>query len=591
MKIMISKSINKIFRAGIAGCAMIVALAACTDTWDDHYEGTSDHVLSGTLWQAIEGNQELSNFAKVVKECGYDKSLASSQVFTVFAPVNAKFTAEEADALIAQYKIERATVSDDDNTVIKEFLQNHIALYNHSVSSQHNDSIVMMNGKYQSLNSGEFGGSTLLTNNGHYGNGVLFTIDNKVDYFPNVFEYVRKDADLDSLRSFLYNSKFYYKEFLPEQSVKGDVVDGRIVYQDSVFSQRNELFTNLGRLNSEDSTYWFVAPTNQVWKELIDKYETYFNYHDSIAEDRDSMIYTNSRLAIVEGTVFSRTINTDKMLQDSAMSTNAVLYYNSRKYNWGADSLHYYQYNDPARVFSGTQNVLCSNGQVMKAPQWNIKPSETFMRTRIIEAEGSGSVQEVGKWINPEKKDKDHPDGTEEEATSVITLLSSNDNEYYDQVSNHGFIKVEPIVNGEQSKVTFNIPQVLSNVGYDIYLLTAPVAANDSNATEEQRVPTIIECYLIYKDQLGKDNTTKVGMNTIVGEKLTTVTTTPDAVDCFLLASNRKFDVCSFGLQKEKETAQVRLRLETNVGPPQIRRGTHTRTMYIDAIILKPHEE
>ena len=586
---MISKSINKIFRAGIAGCAMSVALAACTDTWDDHYEGTSDHVLSGTLWQAIEGNQELSNFAKVVKECGYDKSLASSQVFTVFAPVNAKFTAEEADALIAQYKTERATVSDDDNTVIKEFLQNHIALYNHSVSSQHNDSIVMMNGKYQSLNRGEFGGSTLLTNNGHYGNGVLFTIDNKVDYFPNVFEYVRKDADLDSLRSFLYNPKFYYKEFLPEQSVKGDVVDGRIVYQDSVFSQRNELFTNLGRLNSEDSTYWFVAPTNQVWKELIDKYETYFNYHDSIAEDRDSMIFTNSRLAIVEGTVFSRTLNTDKMLQDSAMSTNAVLYYNSRKYNWGADSLHYYQYNDPARVFSGTQNVVCSNGQVMKAPQWNIKPTETFMRTRIIEAEGSGSVLEVGKWTNPNKKDKDHPNGTEEVSTSVTTLLSSNDNEYYDQVSNHGFLKVEPIIDGQQSVVTFNIPDILSNIEYDIYLLTAPVAANDSDATEEQRFPTIIRSYIIYKDQLGQDIITKDGKVKVIGEFLSSNETTPNKAECFLLAEKFKFDVCSFGLKKESEEAQVRLRLESDVTNRQ--KKTHTRTMYIDAIILKPHEE
>jgi hypothetical protein len=450
----------------------------------------------------------------------------------------------------------------------------------------------MMNGKYQPLNSGEFGGSSLMTSNGHYGNGVLFTIDKKVDYFPNVFEYVRKDADLDSLRSFLYNSKFYYKEFQPDESVKGEVVDGRITYQDSVFTQRNELFNEIeARINSEDSTYWMVAPTNQVWKELIDKYETYFNYHDSIAEDRDSMIYTNSRLAIVNGTVFSRTLNTDKMLQDSAMSTNAILYYTSRKYYWGADTLHYYQYNEPSRVFSGTQNVVCSNGQIMKASKWNIKPTETFMHTLIIEAEGSGSVREVGQWLDASKATKENPSGEYVDATSVVTLSSSNDNPYYDQVSNHGFVKAEPIINGEQTSLTFNIPEVLSNVGYDIYLLTAPVAANDTTASDAQRLPTKFECYLIYKDQSGNDITSMVGKNKVTGVLLGKYTTTIDAVDCFQIASDYKFDVCSYGLKKESEEAQVRLRLQTDVAPAEVRRGTFTRTMYIDAIILKPHEE
>ena len=560
---------------------------SCTDTWDDHFETTSDHVINSTLWQAIESNPDLSNFAKVVKECGYEQSLASSQVFTVFAPTNAQFTAQEADALISQFKTERASVSDDDNTVIKEFLQNHIALYNHSVSAQRSDSIVMMNGKYQTLDGSEFGGSKLLTANGHYLNGVLYSIDHKVDYFPNIFEYMRKDADLDSLRSFFYNPKFYYKEFQPDESVKGDVVDGRTIYQDSVFTQRNELFNEIeARINSEDSTYWMVAPTNEVWKNLIEKYETYFNYHDSIAEDRDSMIYTNSRLAIVNGTVFSRTLNTDKMLQDSAMSTNAVLYYTSRKYYWGADSLHYYQYNEPARVFSGTQRVVCSNGSMLKAPTWNIYPTETFMQTRIIEAEGQGSVLAIGQSVNTA--------GEVEDATSVVTLSTSNDNPYYDQVSNHSVVRVEPINDTQQAKVTFNIPNVLSNVGYDIYLITAPVAAIDTAATDEMRVPTIIDCFLFYKDQLGKDNFVikPTDKPTDYREHLLgTFTTTPDAMDCFLVASNIKFDVCSYGLKKESEEAQVRLRLETNVSPPQIRRGTHIRTMYIDAIILKPHEE
>ena len=63
-------------------------LSSCSDKWDDHYDGTAQSVQEGSLWEAIQQNPELSNFCSVVQACGYDKSLASAQVFTVFAPTN-----------------------------------------------------------------------------------------------------------------------------------------------------------------------------------------------------------------------------------------------------------------------------------------------------------------------------------------------------------------------------------------------------------------------------------------------------------------------------------------------------------------------
>ena len=110
---------------GLALAAL--TFAACSDKWDDHYDNKGEGANGASLWQAIEENSNLSNFASVVKACGYDKSLASSQVFTVFAPTNDQFTAEEAQQLIAEYNAEKGKVTEDDNTVIKEFIQNHIA--------------------------------------------------------------------------------------------------------------------------------------------------------------------------------------------------------------------------------------------------------------------------------------------------------------------------------------------------------------------------------------------------------------------------------------------------------------------------------
>ena len=82
--------------------------------------------------------------------------LNSIQVFTVFAPTNSNFSQAEAQALIASYQQQvRDSVVEEDNTVLKEFIQNHVALYNHSESATSNDSITLMNGKYAILKSGD----------------------------------------------------------------------------------------------------------------------------------------------------------------------------------------------------------------------------------------------------------------------------------------------------------------------------------------------------------------------------------------------------------------------------------------------------
>ena len=561
---------------GLAVAAL--ALTACSDEWDDHYKGEAIGLQEASLWEAIQRDANLSNFANVVKACGYDKALASSQVFTVFAPTNDCFSSTEAEALIQAYNAEKGKVNDNENTTIKEFLQNHIALYNHSTAQSGADSIVMMNGKYALLTPSDIGGSRLLTTNQHYGNGVLFTVGDKVDFFPNVFEYMRKDNDLDSIRSFFYNDMFYRSVFSAEESVPGGIEDGKTVYLDSVFHQQNELFGSdfmQARLNSEDSTYWMVVPTNKAWRDLVEEYATYFNY-DNTVNKRDSIAYTNTRMAIVKGTAFSRTFNADATVRDSARSTNCVLDYNRRRSNWGADSLHYYQYFNPYQtggIFSGTTNVNCSNGVIMKADNWNFDKRETFFQTRIIEAEARGAIKEVSTVENTSK-------GVKEETITPRIHYVENDNAFYNIVSGNGFVEFEQAKTTINHTVTFNITNVLSNIGYDIYLVTAPALAADSNATAIQRLPTIMRCTLGYNDQDAKKQENRL---------VASVENNPDIVDYILLAEDFKFPVSSYGLNEDQP--QVTLTVETRVTSAQQRNNTHTRTMRIDCIILKPHEQ
>lgn len=554
-----------------------LTLTGCSDEWDDHYDATVKDVMGGTLWDAIQQDGNLSNFANVLRTCGYDKSLASSQVFTVFAPSNDTFSSSEAEALIAAYNSQKGIVDDDENTTIKEFLQNHIALYNYSISSQSNDSIVMMNGKYLPLNSSSINGTPFTLTNQHYSNGVLFKVSTPLQFFPNVFEYMSKDSELDSLYNFFYSDRFYRRVFQPDQSVAGGIVDGKTVYLDSVFTQQNELFDTKflnARLNREDSTYWMVAPTNKVWRELLEEYTSYFNYDNTVA-DRDSVIYTNTRMAITKGTAFSRTINRDNMINDSIMSTNATYNYLNRNRTWGNDSLHYYQYfhpfASPTGIFTGSRAVPCSNGIVYVSDDWKIKKTETFFQTRLIEAENN-TIKEVSKIANAQN--------VMEETISPKYCTVDNKNAFYGKISGNRFVEFEPLKTTVQHSVTFNITNVLSNIGYDIYLVTAPALANDSNATEIQRLPTILRCTLYYNNQEG------VSQETQLADRLETK---GDEVDYILLAEDFKFPCATYGLVEEEP--QVSLKVETRVSSYQIRQNTHTRTMRIDCIILKPHEE
>lgn len=565
--------IYHIFRNMMGITIAALAFVACADEWDDHY---SPSVSAGqSIWQMIQQNSELSNFARVVQATGYDAALASSQMFTVFAPTNSALSAAEADNLISVYQQEKASgVKDKENSIVKEFLQNHIALYNYSTSSLSNDSITMMNKKYMVLTHDRFGNRPILSSNQQASNGVLFTLGEKADYFRNVFEWIRFDQDLDSLANFLYSYNQY--EFDPTESVPGGIEDGKTVYLDSVTILRNELLydfsgsssnSGIGRIDSEDSTYWMVAPTNQVWDKLVAEFTPYFNYDNSV-DKRDSLQWANTRLAIVKGTVFSRTKNTDAALRDSAVSVNAVDYSNRQQY-YGSSSLAYYQYNKPFEqggIFTGTINTDCSNGMVMKTDDWKIDKRQTFYQTIVNEGESRNVFKEVNE---------------NNTATPSYRSVESS-NPFYNKVSSNRFAVISPL-GATNPEVVYYLPELLSNIDYDLYVVMVPAKAGDTLVAETQIRPCKFRCSYKFHEQDGKECTDSI---ILMNGEQSYFTTNPEVVDTVFLGTIR-VPTCSVGLIEPQAT----LRLASNLSNRERRDNTYTQILRIDCIIVKPHEE
>lgn len=555
---MITNKYNNKVIAVLISCLLPLTshlLVGCSDEWNSHYD--VEAADNGTLWQAISAQDNLGNFTRVVKACGYDIILDGSQTFSVFAPTDDTFTTAQADSMIDAFQKQQAAgVRSNDNTIVRQFIQNHISLYRHPVSSLTGDSIKMMNGKYEVLTSSSLGNRVLSTTNALCNNGLLFTVDRQLDYFPNVFEYLGHDQELDSVYQFLNRYSVY--EFNDAKSVPGEIVDGMTIYLDSVSDLRNSLLETNGLINSEDSTYWMVCPTNSEWSRLLAAYEPYFNYSNAVAK-RDSMIYANTRMAIVGGTIFSRTQNPDAAFNDSAVSTKATAYSIRRLMN---EENAYYIYKKPfdrGGIFYGTDDIVCSNGHVRKANQFNVSKYDTFLQTVKVEAESILSQDTIIDAVDP-----------------LIVREVTSDNPFYGKVSGNSFVEVVPDPATAQVTVRFKIPNILSNVSYDIYGVFAPVTAYDVLATEEAAKPNLIRSILYWDDQNGRESLRRYNAN---------ITTNPAVVDTVLLVSDCSFPTCSYGLSD----AQVKLAIRSNVSARQT--ATHSNTLRIDCLIIKPREQ
>lgn len=524
---------------------------SCQDEWDEHYGQANPMASQESLWQALKGRAELSNFVRLVENVGYEYYFDGDRMFTLFVPTNDCLTEADVDSLTEVYNAQKSNrIKNNDNTVIKQVLQNHMAMYNYAaIASGDSVQMMMLNGKYSYLADGGVNGVKYLSSNMLYRNGVLFTVGSRLPYFANVSEYFTMDDELDSIASFF--SRYNVYEFDASRSVPGEIVDGKTVYLDSVMNLKNVMFDELGYINREDSAYWMVVPTDRQWRKLYEEYKTYFNYDNRTAK-RDSVENVMTHKAIVQGTVFN--MNVQPSVNDSVISTN----YNKANYRYYKCLRPF----DEGGVFSGARSVECSNGKVFISDNWAIDKRTTFFQEVKIEAENAYYQDSIAKCKEP-----------------VSTYTVPSGNPLYGQVSGNAYVQVEPRNTAVTPLIRFTIPNLLSNIGYDIYAVFAPAIASDTLATDT--LPLKVKFSLKYNDQDGRQ-VNDIKMENPEGGTYV-YETTPNVVDTILVARDYKIPTCSYGLSEP----QVRLTVESDRGTA----SKYTRILRLDCIVFKPHED
>jgi hypothetical protein len=293
------------------------------------------------------------------------------------------------------------------------------------------------------------------------------------------------------------------------------------------------------------------------------------------------MAYTNARLAIVTGSTFSRTFNTDQSLNDSAMSTNCTRSYTSRKSIWGGVPFEYYQYYMPKAAkgaLNQTEIMHCSNGEVRKATEWNIDKRMTFHTYRLAD---NYDLKEV-------KKDYDNNSKDSIDAVShVVDYVTADNKAFYNKVWNNSFLTFESKVATSNHWMTYTIPGVLSNIGYDIYLVYVPALAADTTATGEQRLPTKFKARLISPGLPSDGESLENKEDPYFQTKGSAYEPAPDSICYVKLANDFKFPKATVGVGDE--SMKTYLRIDSSVSNNELRKKSHTRTMRINCILVVPH--
>ncbi len=405
------KSFYKV-AGGILGASLLLGATACSD---DHYDiREAQASAANTIWQNIEGNQQLDSLAMILKRTNvyrketdksagqtYAELLNQPQTFTFWAPVNGSYNAksildqlDEADALIAEGKL--AEGHKINYVVGQQFVQNHMARFNFE-SNHANQEVRLLNSKltYYNAAAGTFNSVPLYAQaaNVPSSNGNLHLINGRSPFAYNVFDYMKSYSDYSKIYSALSDSLVDTDTFSPEQSIQGAMNEqGQMVYVDSVYVNSNTILTaSRASIKNEDSLYIAVIPTDNAWDDAFTKVGSLFNYakkyktgynkesanifSQDYTLNADSLKQLNTNSSLISNMFFSPGYFQEEISRtDSAALINYFLNSDSVQSTTGI-----YLYNpnpgQPNSMFDGITPVKASNGYIFPLESYTIDPA------------------------------------------------------------------------------------------------------------------------------------------------------------------------------------------------------------------------
>ena len=541
--------------------AVLMAATSCSDFSDYNDTPVSDvQQAERTLWENISQNDQLSDFATLVKKAGFDDELSQPHYYTVWAPLNGTYDAS-------------SLMSADSATVLYQFVKSHIAEYNHSVSGLVDERIHALNRKsfaFEGDGQYTYAGQTLRQLNLPNSNGIMHLLDGAARFYPNLYEYLFSCEGIDSVATFF---KRYETSVLDtKNSVLGPTINGKQTYIDSVMITSNSLLNRIkAKLDKEDSTYTMLVPTNEAWLAHYDKISKCYNYiNTTVAQNIDEATSTSS--APTASVTVDAAYTKDSLTRLHLVSD---LVYNNNNYynNWLIDDTV-----EPYDTLRSTTSGYMTN------------PQEIMSRVIDRETMSNGTFCLVDSLAFRPWESWCFPLG--QSPLYSRTWTGSNtmvyiDNTLFDAIKyvpknpaqkQLGYLWVTPLSNYGKPQLDVKLRNVLSTT-YNIYIVLAPGQDVGEDADGNKFLkPNMLDFTLSYCDAKGKLATQKLNQK---------VVNDPTRVDT-LAVGTFTFPVAYAGLG---DNVYPNLKITTDFGVfDKAKMAAYTRDFSIISILMKPVE-
>lgn len=523
---MIMKYINKV-RIAVVACSALVA-ASCTDYLDyNTVPEATNPAADKTLWENISENENLTDFAAVLKRLGYDEVLNASHTYTVWAPQNGSFSLEELDQM-------------DSTKVERQFLKNAIADFAHREADINDTVVYMLNGKLVKFSNKNtdmlaFDGKDILPNaanpavfNYPSTNGLLYITSAPATFRYNGYEYLRESEDMPNMMG-AYVEHYENRVLDEANSVKGAIIDGVQHYDDSVIIVSNILTDRMLRaqLDNEDSLYTVLIPTDTAWNRAYGEIASYYNFVEKIpyqdlssnqvglmpgASWNDKMKKLINMLdasagkvevALTSAPIGAEIQETGAYWSDSIakrlLTNNFVFSEKSGKFNTKFQTGQSFKESDsvysttgnwlsnPAMLDELTEDVIeLSNGHARMIKDFPFSPKETY--APVIKSRNVGRVITATGFKHTEESiDRELLD------PSMCVLDDENETALR-------YVKTNvPEISYSLSEFNFYIDDVLSTT-YDVSLVLVPACIEDPDMPESERKPYSLYVDINYAD-------------------------------------------------------------------------------------------
>ena len=541
--------------------AVLLAATSCSDFSDYNDTPVSDvQQADRTLWENISQNDQLSDFATLVKKAGFDDELSQPHYYTVWAPLNGTYDAS-------------SLMSADSATVLYQFVKSHIAEYNHSVSGLVDERIHALNRKsfaFEGDGQYTYAGHTLRQLNLPNSNGIMHLLDGAARFYPNLYEYLFSCEGIDSVATFF---KRYETSVLDtKNSVLGPTINGKQTYIDSVMITSNSLLNRIkAKLDKEDSTYTMLVPTNEAWLAHYDKISKCYNYiNTTVAQNIDEATSTSS--APTASVTVDAAYTKDSLTRLHLVSD---LVYNNNNYynNWLIDdtvepydtlySTTYGYMTNPQEIMSRViDRETMSNGTFCLVDSLAFRPWESWCfplgQSPLYSRTWTGSNTMV------------YIDNTLFDAIKYVPKNPAQ--------KQLGYLWVTPLSNYGKPQLDVKLRNVLSTT-YNIYIVLAPGQDVGEDADGNKFLkPNMLDFTLSYCDAKGKLATQKLNQK---------VVNDPTRVDT-LAVGTFTFPVAYAGLG---DNVYPNLKITTDFGVfDKAKMAAYTRDFSIISILMKPVE-